>query len=226
MGRKTAAISHREEYLPAGTAREQKGTDCKKNIIVGLGYCKTQPEWAKAKFGKEAFHFKPHNVEPSLAVTPWKSQGRAYERAVFDSSNAFGATQMSLELLYVAFTRVTNLRSIRMLPSKKMEKFRQALLILRPDFLATRFRCRAERKAIARRLREAATSLDVTMTTGASNERSGNVDCTRSGSVTRARNKAAAAPTGMLDQKSIKISICREDKVSLLEHRNYVLSAG
>jgi hypothetical protein len=169
----------------------------KKNIIVGLGYCKTQPEWAKAKFGQEAFHFKPHNVEPSLAVTPWKSQGRAYKRAVFDSSNAFGATQMSLELLYVAFTRVTNLRSIRMLPSKTMEAFRKALLILRSDFLATRFRCRAERKAIARRLREAAASLDVPMSANAGNGRSCDPDRMRSGSVTRARSRATAAPAGL-----------------------------
>jgi hypothetical protein len=168
----------------------------KKHIIVALGYCRTQPAWANVKFGSEVFNFKPHNVEPSLAVTPWKSQGRAYPRAVFDASSAFGAKILSLELLYVAFTRVNNLASIKMLPLREKKKLRKQLSGLRLDFMATRFRCRAERKAAARRLRETAVSQVMGMGVGANGGGSPDAHFTRAGSVTRSRGKTAGAPAG------------------------------
>ena len=123
----------------------------KKEIIVGIGHCTTQPPWAHVIFGKEKFKFKAHNVELALAVTPWKSQGRAYARAMLDMSNSFGGTAIPLEMIYVAYTRVPNLRSIRCLPLRNVQQLRKHLLNSRMNFWATRFRCRAEIKSKARR---------------------------------------------------------------------------
>ena len=62
--------------------------------------------------------------------------------------------------------------------------------------MATRFRCRAERKAAARRLREAAVSQVTGMGVGTNESGSADANLTRAGSVTRARGKTAGAPAG------------------------------
>ena len=133
----------------------------KKDIIVGLGHCKTQPQWTHVNFGKEKFNFKAHNVELALAVTPWKSQGRAYIRAMMDMSNAFGGKAIPLEMIYVAFTRVSNIRSIRCLPIRNVRELRKHLLNSRMNFWATRFRWRAEVKSKARRDAEAEAAIEM-----------------------------------------------------------------
>ena len=147
---------------PPSTQGPNKGK--KEAIVLGVGMISPgkEPQWAKVKFGSSAnlvFKFGLHSVVPALSLTAWKTQGQSYTRALMDISKSFGAKAdlFNWELLYVMITRVRNHASIRVMPATKaaMAELFTEVMDMVPNFFATRFRCFAERMAMARRAREA-----------------------------------------------------------------------